>query len=938
MSILVKKTLHTSVAESIFREIGTRGSKYFFFLGKPAGETTDSVNSFSDELKTRADIILFQEIKPSDACLVVPRIDWKYNEIYDKYDDNLSTELAGINLKSGGVGYSSTPNVIITGGGPNASGASAVATIDEMGRVVDVTLTSKGIGYTQPPTVAFQGAPLAADGVAAVAIGVINKSESGATRLEDAKFYVITDDYNVYKCLNNNYGARSLVKPKGTSEKPIKLSDGYVWRFMYAIPAYLRNKFLTFDYMPVVNSLNDNFYSNGEIGNVGIINSGTGYTWAKIRVDGDGYSEKNPYLINNIFLNSGGSNYQSPTLSFQPPFVADVEWNSGFNVLVGEIVSYDERYYRVVVEGELSDSEDEDGNANGFPIHRSGTERNGNALLEFVGETTRGVLDVENGVITSASLLGRVLDIQLDAGGIGYTSTPSITIITGKLWIASRYYTKNEKVFWKNNSYIVTQAGVAGTIPPTHTTGEQDNGSIKLLKISNGSSTAYAQTLLGTVTSIKVLNQGDNYSESPSVVVGNLWYPDTAYSAGQQVFYADNLYTVTQSGISGTSFPAHTSGEINNSSAGTPTSEALLLTYAGKSAKARSRLHYGYGYKFLPQVSIEASQGLGGSVTITGQNSSATFTPIVINGSIVSVIIDDPGIGYTYTNLYVEGDGTGAVLRVDLTSGDVNSVQGNSQLLGEDGTIHHIQLLSGGYGYTQDTLPTIDIIGDGTGAVATPYLNPEEGGDKLLKIEINNSGKNYRWADVKIIGGSGKGAKARAVIAPYLGHGKDAVTELFATRLMFYSVFSGESLFGFDIENEYRQVGIIKNPRRFADRSFVGGGTHTPCVIVSANAPIDTTKFYDDMEIRSVVTGKKYRIVAIEGNMLLLENLQNAIPVPDEEMDNQLTGSNLGKITVESVVPPTIDKYSGDLLYIENRQPFRPTELENVALRSVVAF
>ena len=55
-------------------------------------------------------------------------------------------------------------------------------------------------------------------------------------------FYVMTDDYNVYKCLSNNdttsggiVGTTSTVKPTGTGTSIISTADGYKWKFMYQI-------------------------------------------------------------------------------------------------------------------------------------------------------------------------------------------------------------------------------------------------------------------------------------------------------------------------------------------------------------------------------------------------------------------------------------------------------------------------------------------------------------------------------------------------------------------------------------------------------------------------------------------------------------------------------------------------------------------------------
>ena len=64
-------------------------------------------------------------------------------------------------------------------------------------------------------------------------------------------FYVLTEDNNVYKCIDNNRGAASTVKPTGVSTAIITTADGYRWKFMYRISAATALKFLTTNYMPV---------------------------------------------------------------------------------------------------------------------------------------------------------------------------------------------------------------------------------------------------------------------------------------------------------------------------------------------------------------------------------------------------------------------------------------------------------------------------------------------------------------------------------------------------------------------------------------------------------------------------------------------------------------------------------------------------------------
>lgn len=64
--------------------------------------------------------------------------------------------------------------------------------------------------------------------------------------------YVVTDDYNVYKCLSNNNGANSTIKPISTNPATIySTADGYIWKYMYTLSSKDIVKFLTPDWIPV---------------------------------------------------------------------------------------------------------------------------------------------------------------------------------------------------------------------------------------------------------------------------------------------------------------------------------------------------------------------------------------------------------------------------------------------------------------------------------------------------------------------------------------------------------------------------------------------------------------------------------------------------------------------------------------------------------------
>lgn len=89
-------------------------------------------------------------------------------------------------------------------------------------------------------------------------------SATSATSLYASRFYVMTDEYHVYKCLRTGRDAsgatvNSTVKPTGTSASAlVETSDsgaasgrGYLWKYMYTVTASDTIKFVTNDFIPV---------------------------------------------------------------------------------------------------------------------------------------------------------------------------------------------------------------------------------------------------------------------------------------------------------------------------------------------------------------------------------------------------------------------------------------------------------------------------------------------------------------------------------------------------------------------------------------------------------------------------------------------------------------------------------------------------------------
>jgi hypothetical protein len=122
----------------------------------------------------------------------------------------------------------------------------------------------------------------------------VQTANSGATTLYDSTFYVVTGDYNVYKCLDNNSNAASTVEPTGTSTSILTTGDGYKWKYMYTLSAAQQTNFLSTDFMAVTtNATVSSAATDGAINIVKIKTAGSGGTdgtHTGIAIRGDGSS------------------------------------------------------------------------------------------------------------------------------------------------------------------------------------------------------------------------------------------------------------------------------------------------------------------------------------------------------------------------------------------------------------------------------------------------------------------------------------------------------------------------------------------------------------------------------------------------------------------------------------------------------------------------
>lgn len=140
-----------------------------------------------------------------------------------------------------------------------------------------------------------------------------------------------------------------------------------------------------------------------------------------------------------------------------------------------------------------------------------------------------------------------------------------------------------------------------------------------------------------------------------------------------------------------------------------------------------------------------------------------------------------------------------------------------------EGQVTGVVLDSGGAGYT--TIPTVSIVGDGFGAEVLASIS----GGQVTKFELRENtdgtfklGRDYTEAVITLTGGGSftKPAKGRVIITNNQipgGLGADPRDDLRSTAIMFNSKPDGDEEGDFIVDQDFRQIGLLKNPKVDSD-------------------------------------------------------------------------------------------------------------------------
>lgn len=312
-----------------------------------------------------------------------------------------------------------------------------------------------------------------------------------------------------------------------------------------------------------------------------------------------------------------------------------------------------------------------------------------------------------------------------------------------------------------------------------------------------------------------------------------------------------------------------------------------------------------------------------------------------IDGEIKTVFVTETGSNYS-TNVSswdvpILGDGENGVVNVEV---------------GSDGRVSNVTIKNGGTGYTKGTI------------LFYPNATPELSG--LTQVGVAST------------------AVFEVVIPPKGGHGYDIYRELGANKVMVYSrydrtVDNNDYITG----NQFSRIGIIKNPLKngstdlLTDQQVSGVGAlrlvgsagstteYDPDSVISQTVGIASTaygivvsydsdsgvlKYIQPTTLSNSTRGYKLHKFTANpgvGGTTTIQRLSGSTTGSNLRIDTTYSGitttinsvtKNLGLTFTNGVANPEIKKYSGEIIYVDNREPIPRSLTQIEDIRIVIDF
>lgn len=324
------------------------------------------------------------------------------------------------------------------------------------------------------------------------------------------------------------------------------------------------------------------------------------------------------------------------------------------------------------------------------------------------------------------------------------------------------------------------------------------------------------------------------------------------------------------------------------------------------------------------------------TVTISGDGSSATATATLTLGVVTGITVTNIGSGYTYATVSVSGGSpsTAAQLRAVVAP------------ISEGREIDSISVTTGGSSYTNGAMG-ITITGDGYQAVAAGTVT---GGVLQDSISVSAAGYNYTEATASpAYTTAGTAAELEvAFTSAKGGFGYDPTVDLNAYYVMANTTLEGDEnpTEGFNGDfipgNNYRQIALLLNPLDISTPQVAFSAT-TGMVLSKHTVAAGGTWVQDDI-ITGGSSGAKAIIDYYDAATESLYYHQTQVTGFSAFTDGEtLTGAGVSTGAIAAAGSSAnqsgdVDKYSGRMIFLENRVAVSRAADQTEDLKLVIQF
>ncbi len=295
-----------------------------------------------------------------------------------------------------------------------------------------------------------------------------------------------------------------------------------------------------------------------------------------------------------------------------------------------------------------------------------------------------------------------------------------------------------------------------------------------------------------------------------------------------------------------------------------------------------------------------------------------------------------------------------------------------------------------GLGTANRTYTRVPIKGDGSGAECTIVVNADE---KIGTVDISNQGSGYTFGTVDLVAGGisrpDSWPTLDVIIPPEGGHGKNIYRELGATNALLYSRIENDAENpDFITGNQIARIGIIENPKAYGssvnlglDKAsatyalrLVGSGyssaTFTGDSIISQTTGSGTTaigkvvsydqttgvlKYWQDRTMAGFTTvglgttspiygfkAERFTADIESGGSLSINGGSTTLAIATAFSGLSTSINNktyyLGQTFTNGVSNPEVKRYSGDMIYIDNRPAITRSSNQKEDIKVILQF